>query len=182
MEFEWDQPKNQTNIRKHGIGFETAKRIFEGPVATSPDHRRDYGEDRNISIGRVEPGALIVVAHTERHGRIRWSPPAPHRARKGWPTMSGRYDSPLAPEQIAAVKDEDIDFSDIAELDEDFWKRAELVEPDRTDQITIRVKRSVLAYFKAPGKGYQTRMNRVLESYVRHRMGDSASTGEGAGG
>ena len=94
--------------------------------------------------------------------------------------MSGRYDSPLAPEQIAAVRDEDIDFSDIPELDEDFWERAELVEPDRTDQITIRVKRSVLAYFKAPGKGYQTRMNRVLESYVRHRMGESAGTGAGA--
>ena len=103
-----------------------------------------------------------------------------HRARKERPTLSGRYDSPLAPERIAAVKDEDIDFGDIPELDEDFWKRAELVEPDRTDQVTIRVKRSVLAYFKAPVKGYQTRMNRVLESYVRHRMGDSASTGEGA--
>ena len=94
--------------------------------------------------------------------------------------MSGRYDSPLAPEQIATVKDEDIDFSDIPELDKDFWKLAELVEPDRTDQITIRVKRSVRAYFKASGKGYQTRMNRVLESYVRHRMGDSADTGKGA--
>ena len=85
--------------------------------------------------------------------------------------MSG-HDSPLTPEQIAVVKDESIDFSDIAELDKDFWKRAELVEPDRTDQITLRVKRYVLAYFKAPGKGYQTRMNRVLESYVRHRTRD----------
>ena len=62
--------------------------------------------------------------------------------------MSGRYDRPLTPEQIAAVKDESIDFSDIPELDEGFWDRAELVEPDRTDQITIRVKRSVLAYFR----------------------------------
>ncbi len=65
--------------------------------------------------------------------------------------MSARYDSPLATEQIAAVRDEDIDFSDIPELDEDFWRRAELVEADRTDQITIRVKRSVPADFKAPG-------------------------------
>ena len=89
--------------------------------------------------------------------------------------MSGRDDSPLTPEQISAVKDESIDFSDIAELDEEFWKRAELVEPDRTDRVTMRVKRSVLAYFKAPGKGYQTRMNRVLESYVQTRMGDPAS-------
>ncbi len=97
------------------------------------------------------------------------------------PVASGRYDRPLTPEQIAPVKDESIDFSDIPELDEEFWERAELVEPDRTDQITMRVKRSVLAYFKAPGKGYQTRMNRVLESYVRHRTGESADTGEGAG-
>ena len=91
--------------------------------------------------------------------------------------MSGHHDSPLTPEEIAAVRDEDIDFSDIPELDEEFWEQAELVEPDRTDQITMRVKRSVLAYFKAPGKGYQTRMNRVLESYVRHRTGSPPSVG-----
>ena len=95
--------------------------------------------------------------------------------------MSGRYDRPLTPEQIAALEDEGIDFSDIPELDEEFWDRAELVEPDRTDQITMRVKRSVLAYFKAPGKGYQTRMNRVLESYVRYRTGNPADTGESPG-
>ena len=77
------------------------------------------------------------------------------------------YDRALTPDEIAATKDEDIDFSDIAELDETFWQRARLVEPDRTEQITLRVKRSVLAHFKASGKGYQTRINRVLESYVR---------------
>ena len=84
--------------------------------------------------------------------------------------MSG-YDKPLTPRQIAATKDENIDFSDIPELDETFWQQAELVEPDLTDQITLRVKRSVLAYFKAPGKGYQTRINKVLESYVRAQRG-----------
>ena len=78
-----------------------------------------------------------------------------------------RYDSPLTPEQMAAIKDEDIDFSDIPELDETFWRQARLVEPDLTEQVTMRIKRSVLAYFKASGKGYQTRINRVLESYVR---------------
>ena len=80
-----------------------------------------------------------------------------------------RYDRALTPDEIDAVEDENIDFSDIPELDEQFWSRAELVEPDRTEQVTIRVKRSVLDYFKAPGKGYQTRMNQVLESYVRAR-------------
>ena len=81
------------------------------------------------------------------------------------------YEKPLTPRQIASMKDENIDFSDISELDETFWQQAELVEPDLTDQITLRVKRSVLAYFKAPGKGYQTRINQVLESYVRAQRG-----------
>lgn len=40
-------------------------------------------------------------------------------------------DGPLTPEQAAATKDEDIDFSDIPELDETFWRQARLVEPDR---------------------------------------------------
>ncbi len=77
------------------------------------------------------------------------------------------YDSPLTPAQIAATKDENIDFSEIPELDETFWQHAKLIEPDLTEQITLRVKRSVLTYFRASGKGYQTRINRVLESYVR---------------
>lgn len=80
-----------------------------------------------------------------------------------------RYDRALTSSQIAMVKDEDIDFSDVPELGDDFWREATLVEPDRTEQVTMRVKRSVLDYFKAEGKGYQTRINRVLESYVRAR-------------
>lgn len=82
-----------------------------------------------------------------------------------------RYGKPLTSAQIAATQDKDIDFSEIPELDETFWREAELVEPDRSEQITMRVKRSVLKYFKAPGKGYQTRINRVLESYVRAHRG-----------
>ena len=80
--------------------------------------------------------------------------------------MSG-YRRTLKPGEIAAVEDARIDFDEIPELDDAFWREAELVEPDRTEQITLRVKRSVLEHFRAPGKGYQTRMNRVLESYVR---------------
>ena len=84
--------------------------------------------------------------------------------------MSG-YKKALAPAEIAAVEDAAISFDDIPELDETFWREAELVDRDRTEQITLRVKRSVLDHFRAPGKGYQTRINRVLESYVRARGG-----------
>ena len=82
--------------------------------------------------------------------------------------MSG-YDKPLTPTEIADIEDEHIDFSDIPELDETFWQEAELVEPDLTEEITLHVKRSVLAHFKAPGQNCEKRINRVLESYVRAR-------------
>ena len=77
------------------------------------------------------------------------------------------FEDALEPDQIRRLKDEDIDFSEIPELDETFWREARLVEPDRTEQISLRVRRSVLQWFKRPGKGYQTRINRVLETYVR---------------
>ena len=77
------------------------------------------------------------------------------------------FDKPLEPEQMGAVEDESLDFSEIPELDENFWRQATLVEPDRTEQISLRVRRSVLQWFKRPGRGYQTRINRVLETYVQ---------------
>jgi uncharacterized protein (DUF4415 family) len=70
--------------------------------------------------------------------------------------------------EIESIRDEDIDYSDIPETDAAFWAKAELVEPDRTRPVTLRIKKSVLRYFQAGGKrGYQSRINTVLESYVR---------------
>ena len=70
MEFEWDEAKDRSNVAKHGIDFATARRIFDGPVLTRPDLRRDYGEPRHVSVGRAGP-AVIVVAHTPRGDRLR---------------------------------------------------------------------------------------------------------------
>ena len=75
----------------------------------------------------------------------------------------------MTPREIAALDDKDIDFSDIPELDREFWNNAELVDRDKTQQVTLRIRHSVLEFFRAGGKGYQTRINQVLESYVRSR-------------
>ncbi len=85
MEFEWDEAKSRANFAKHGIDFETAQRIFGGPVFTRPDRRRDYGEARHVSIGRVE-AAVIVVVHTERGRRMRLisARPASRKERQIW--------------------------------------------------------------------------------------------------
>jgi uncharacterized protein len=52
--FEWDDAKERSNIDKHGVGFERAKRIFEGPALTLVDDRKQYGEIRMRSIGKVD--------------------------------------------------------------------------------------------------------------------------------
>lgn len=85
MEFEWDEAKDRANVAKHGVGFQTAKRIFEGPVLTRPDLRRDYGEVRHISVGRVGP-AVLVVAHTRRgaHLRLISARPASQKERRAY--------------------------------------------------------------------------------------------------
>ena len=80
-------------------------------------------------------------------------------------------------DEIEAVKEEEIDYSDIPELDDEFWASAQLVEPDRTEHVTLRIKKSTLDYFRAGGKkGYQTRIKAVLESYVRTQTSRNGAT------
>ena len=76
----------------------------------------------------------------------------------------------LTPGQKAELKalaergDEDIDFSDIPELDEAFWKQAvrnPFYKPVKT-QLTVRVDADVLAWLRAAGGGYQTKLNAIL--------------------
>ena len=64
-------------------------------------------------------------------------------------------------EEIAAIPD-----SEIPELEPDFWKNAKVVFPEPKKVVTIRIDRDVLDWFKKGGKGYQSRMNAVLRSYM----------------
>lgn len=83
--------------------------------------------------------------------------------------MNKRFDRPLTAEELQALGDDDIDTSDIPELDENFWKNATVVMPDdrRKTQITAKFDTDVVDWFKQQGSGYQARMNAVLKSYVR---------------
>ena len=71
MEFEWDEKKNQINITKHKISFEEAVEIFNKPVLTISDNRKDYGETRKISVGSIQEIVIIVVVHTNRNQKNR---------------------------------------------------------------------------------------------------------------
>lgn len=67
--------------------------------------------------------------------------------------------------RVDALQDEDIDYSDIPELDADFFRKARVVVPPRKQQLTIRLDTDVLAWLKSQGKGYQSRINAILRAY-----------------
>ncbi len=71
MRFEWDERKNRENYLKHGICFEEAMEIFTDTLLQSFDDRCEYGELREISIGRLRKHLVIVVIHTDRTGTVR---------------------------------------------------------------------------------------------------------------
>lgn len=68
--------------------------------------------------------------------------------------------------RLAGQDDRAIDTSDIPELDENFFRDAELRVPAK-QAVTIRLDSDVLAWFKGQGSGYQTRINQLLRQYMQ---------------
>jgi uncharacterized protein (DUF4415 family) len=69
-------------------------------------------------------------------------------------------------EAVAAMPDEQIDYSDAPYLPDAVWMKAAEQLPHTKKQITLRIDAEVLAFFKHTGKQYQSRINAVLRSYV----------------
>ena len=56
-----------------------------------------------------------------------------------------------------------------------FWRTAKVVYPDGPkERLTVRFDRDIVDWFKAQGRGYQTRMNAVLRAYVDAVRNDRA--------
>jgi uncharacterized protein (DUF4415 family) len=68
--------------------------------------------------------------------------------------------------RLAELTDEDIDYSDIEMSDEEFWKDAEVVFPSKKIHLSIRLDDDIVTWFKRFGRGYQTKINSVLRSYI----------------
>jgi len=66
LKFEWDSAKAASNLKKHGIPFETATVAFLDPFALTEQDRIESGEIRWQTLGRVEGFLLLLVAHTIR--------------------------------------------------------------------------------------------------------------------
>lgn len=69
MLFEWDEAKNQENIRKHRIDFADVSEMFDRDMLVELDDRFDYGEERWFGTGFLRKGIAVVV-WTERWGDV----------------------------------------------------------------------------------------------------------------
>jgi uncharacterized DUF497 family protein len=64
MRFEWDEGKNQRNLLKHDVGFETATLIFDDPYVLTERDAFLEDEERWNTLGAIAPGVVLFVVHT----------------------------------------------------------------------------------------------------------------------
>ena len=74
-------------------------------------------------------------------------------------------------ERLRRMTDEEIEQAassdpDAPPTDFEFWQDAQVVRPRETERVTLRLDREVLDFFRRQGRGYQSRMNAVLQAYV----------------
>ena len=69
-------------------------------------------------------------------------------------------------QRLYRMKDKAIDYSDIPPVDRSVFKKMVIRMPEKKAALSIRLDPGVIAWFRKQGRGYQTRINAVLRSYV----------------
>jgi uncharacterized protein len=70
MRFTWSERKRTLNLKDHGLDFQDAPRVFEGPTYSFEDARFDYEEQRFATLGLLA-GVPVSIVHTESEDEIR---------------------------------------------------------------------------------------------------------------
>ncbi len=67
LQFEWDEDKAASNIRKHGVSFDEASTVFADPLAVIfDDEEHSDDEIREIIIGHTVTQKLVLASFAER--------------------------------------------------------------------------------------------------------------------
>lgn len=73
-------------------------------------------------------------------------------------------------EALTRMSDAEIDYSDIAPLTEDFFRRARLWKPHQKVQVTVEVDADILEWFQTEDDDWEARLQAALRLYVEtHR-------------
>ena len=76
-----------------------------------------------------------------------------------------------------ALDDKDIDYSDAPEMSEDMFARAwrgNMSVPEK-EKISVRLDADILSWLRGYGRGYQTRMNRILRAAMLHQQAEQGN-------
>ena len=86
--------------------------------------------------------------------------------------MLRRGESQTDWERVRNMTEEELEASiDLEEEGEFDWDNVHVGIPPAKKQLTVRFDEDVIAWFRAQGAGYQTRMNQVLRNYVEAQRG-----------
>jgi uncharacterized protein (DUF4415 family)/uncharacterized DUF497 family protein len=178
IRFEWDEAKARSNTRKHGVRFEDAMLVFADPYALAGQDRVEGGEVRWQTLGLAGGIVMLLVAHTSgtseetrRFASFRLEEqPGRSGSRMTKTVKRNLSNSRLTASrkrrlaEISRQPDEEIDTSEIPELDEKFWQNAvrnPFYRPVK-QQLTLRLDADIIAWLRKQGRGYQTRANALL--------------------
>ena len=70
MRVEFDAAKRAATLEARGLDMARSEEVLAGATLTVEDDRRDYGEDRFITIGFLD-GIMVVLVWTPRNGAYR---------------------------------------------------------------------------------------------------------------
>jgi uncharacterized DUF497 family protein len=70
VNFTWHESKRLTNLKKHGMDFANAHKLFAGPMLIGEDTRENYGEQRMLGVGLLD-SKIVLAVHIETNDEIR---------------------------------------------------------------------------------------------------------------
>lgn len=176
MEITFDSAKNDRNIRERGLSFERVAEVDFNAALMYPDPRKEYSETRYIALCYLEADCMCCVLPRPRRGYGLSA--SAKRTQEGRKDMASRKPLIDADGEVRELTAEDMaKFRPAAEtlppsLIKKLGVRGRPKATVTKERITIRLSRGVVETFRATGEGWQTRMDEVLQEYVReHRLG-----------
>ena len=61
MRVEFDEAKRAATLKTRGLDLARAAEVFDGATLTTQDDRKDYGEDRYITVGFLDQAMVVLV-------------------------------------------------------------------------------------------------------------------------
>jgi uncharacterized protein (DUF4415 family)/uncharacterized DUF497 family protein len=160
VKIEFDAVKRDKTLEERGLDFADAAKVFRGRRKSVLDGRKDYGEPRFISIGWLDGRMVVLLWTPTGAGRrvVREDKPT-HVSKK--PMQTNWNDLDDAPDLSRPEWRAKLAAAPLREGAKIVRRgRPALAKPKQA--VSLRLDPDVIAYFKAGGPGWQTRINERL--------------------